>query len=37
MTRDEYLSKNPIDAVCASRGIKLIGQGNERKALLTLF
>lgn len=32
MTRDEFLSKNPIEAVCASRGIKLIGSGNERKA-----
>lgn len=36
MTREEFLKKNPIEAVCASRGIRLIGNGAERKALCPL-
>lgn len=32
MTRDEFIARNPIDAVMESRGIQLIGGGNARKA-----
>lgn len=32
MTRDEFIAANPVDAVLQSRGVKLIGMGNNPKA-----
>lgn len=32
MTRDEIIAANPIEAVLAERGVKLIGSGNQRTA-----
>jgi 5S rRNA maturation endonuclease (ribonuclease M5) len=32
MTRDEFLQRNTLEAVCRERGIELIGRGTQRKA-----
>jgi hypothetical protein len=33
MTREEFIDRNPIDAVLISKGVKLIGHGNNPKCL----